>query len=152
MGLFTLFFLWRGSHALPPMPMQCWCVCVCTAPSPPIFLMFLVWSRAHGKTGNWKLKRTRKRTAETEIPKQLSRSCSVSIWPRPHADFWLIYTYGIFLPPLDYQKSAWGRGYYIAYYVSMVCVWCTRSHAAGSLWWLSGKFLPRREVAIRGKS
>jgi len=30
--------------------------------------------RAHGKTGNWKLillKRTRKRTAETEIPKQL---------------------------------------------------------------------------------
>ena len=30
--------------------------------------------RAHGKTGNWKLKRTRKRTAETEIPKQLSHS------------------------------------------------------------------------------
>jgi len=32
---------------------------------------------AHGKTGNWKLKRTRKRRAETETPKQLShRACS----------------------------------------------------------------------------
>jgi len=24
----------------------------------------------------------------------------------------------------------------IAYYISMVCVWCTKSYAAGSLWWL----------------
>jgi len=35
--------------------------------------------RAHGKTGNWKLKRTRKRTAETEIPKQLSRCVTLSL-------------------------------------------------------------------------
>ena len=78
--------------------------------------------RAPGKTGNWKLKRTQKRTAETEIPKQLSHSA-------------------VLCPCV-----------YIAYYIAMVCIWCTRSHAAGSLWWLSGKFLPRHEVATWSKS